>query len=351
MNRYILNNTGPTEFYRNGPYIHDKIEFLEWVNSHFTVVYTPNPTPFPRNHTAYISKSGNVHFFDRESEGWDFVETGSYCGINANGEVLVVEEREFRDSYMPYILKNTGPTEFYRNGPHIHDRIDFLEWVESHFTVVYTPNPTPFPRNHTAYISKSGNVHFFDRESEGWDFVETGSYCGINANGEVLVVEEREFRDSYMPYILKNTGPTEFYRNGPHIHDRIDFLEWVESHFTVVYTPNPISTKDGGVLKEHKVNTSVSKRVLDVEPLPDGSYESDPDPVHISYVSNVDQLVCLGGFEVGEKFKSFVIYDIKNNVFYGSVDTLFTCTGETLGDVVYDIFIAAKPRFQIHIRG
>ena len=50
MNRYILNNTGPTEFYRNGPHIHDKIEFLEWVNSHFTVVYTPNPTPFPRNH-------------------------------------------------------------------------------------------------------------------------------------------------------------------------------------------------------------------------------------------------------------------------------------------------------------
>ena len=250
-----------------------------------------------------------------------------------------------------YILNNTGPTEFYRNGPHIHDKIEFLEWVNSHFTVVYTPNPTPFPRNHTAYISKNGNVHFFDRESEGWDFVETGSYCGINANGEVLVVEEREFRDSYMPYILKNTGPTEFYRNGPHIHDRIDFLEWVESHFTVVYTPNPISTKDGGVLKEHKVNTSVSKRVLDVEPLPDGSYESDPDPVHISYVSNVDQLVCLGGFEVGEKFKSFVIYDIKNNVFYGSVDTLFTCTGETLGDVVYDIFIAAKPRFQIHIRG
>ena len=147
-------------------------------------------------------------------------------------------------------------------------------------------------------------------------------------------------------YILKTNEPIDFYQNGPHIHDKIEFLEWVNSHFE-----GPISTKDGGVLKEHKVNTSVSKRVLDVEPLPDGSYESDPDPVHISYVSNVDQLVCLGGFEVGEKFKSFVIYDIKNNVFYGSVDTLFTCTGETLGDVVYDIFIAAKPRFQIHIRG
>lgn len=263
-----------------------------------------------------------------------------------------------------YILKNTGPTEFYRNGPHIHDRIDFLEWVESHFTVVYTPNPTPFPRNHTAYISKSGNVHFFDRESEGWDFVETGSYSGINANGEVLVVEEREFRDSYMPYLddevkTQNSiiNVTSYFPNykitkegkvvpvEPMIHRRF------EGAIDLSDFPSPISTKDGGVLKEHKVNTSVSKRVLDVEPLPDGSYESDPDPVHISYVSNVDQLVCLGGFEVGEKFKSFVIYDIKNNVFYGSVDTLFTCTGETLGDVVYDIFIAAKPRFQIHIRG
>lgn len=254
-----------------------------------------------------------------------------------------------------YILKTNEPIDFYQNGPHIHDKIEFLEWVNSHFTVVYTPNPTPFPRNHTAYISKSGNVHFFDRESEGWDFVETGSYCGINANGEVLVVEKREFRDSYMLYLddevkTQNSiiNVTSYFPNYKITKEGkvVPVEQIIHRHFE-----GPISTKDGGVLKEHKVNTSVGKRVIDVEPLPDGSYESDPDPVHISYVSNVDQLVCLGGFEVGEKFKSFVIYDIKNNVFYGSVDTLFTCTGETLGDVVYDIFIAAKPRFQIHIRG
>ena len=263
-----------------------------------------------------------------------------------------------------YILKNTGPTEFYRNGPYIHYKIEFLEWVNSHFTVVYTPNPTPFPRNHTAYISKSGNVHFFDRESEGWDFVETGSYCGINANGEVLVVEEREFRDSYMPYLddevkTQNSiiNVTSYFPNykitkeGKVVSVEPIIRRHFEGAIDLSDFPSPISTKDGGVLKEHKVNTSFSKRVLDVKPLSDGSYESDPDPVHISHVSNVDQLVCLGGFEVGEKFKSFVIYDIENNVFYGSVDTLFTCTGETLGDVVYDIFIAKNPRFQIHIRG
>ena len=100
-------------------------------------------------------------------------------------------------------------------------------------------------------------------------------------------------------YILKANEPIEFYQNGPHIHDRID-----------------------------------------------------TDPVHNSYVENFESLVSLDGFSgIDDKFNSFVVYDEDRKCFHSSTHTLFTCTGETWGDIVLDIFTAVKPRFKIYIRG
>ena len=255
-----------------------------------------------------------------------------------------------------YILKNNEPIEFYQNGPHIHDRIEFLEWVESHFDVVYKPDIDEWLRN-PIYISHTGHVHYYHDKVKGWVAIEQGAYCGIDSDGDILVINKDEFRDKYRPY------------DG----DRDEF----ENIDVSLYHPHYFITKDGKVepvaIREHRdyhhrnsgsvdlsdydetlIDEDTARTVLNIRPLPGEIKTSwiDTDPVHISYVENFESLVSLDGFSgIDDKFNSFVVYDEDRKCFHSSTHTLFTCTGETWGDIVLDIFTAVKPRFKIYIRG
>ena len=162
-----------------------------------------------------------------------------------------------------YILKTNEPIDFYQNGPHIHDRIEFLEWVESHFDVVYKPDIDEWLRN-PIYISHTGHVHYYHDEIKGWVAIEQGAYCGIDSDGELLVINKDEFRDKYRPY---DSDRDKF--------GNIDVSS---------YYPHYFITKDDETL----IDEDTARKVLNIRPLPSEIETTwiDTDPVHISCVEN-----------------------------------------------------------------